>query len=221
MVEPPECDDTRACAGGFLLDRKYFQIGCTAIRESAVTTEVIGEGILYGQEISVNVIAGVDAGIMVAVSRPGGDCSENDPDEHSSAWSMAFPAAVGNRELSEAICAAGEMSASQRLANRCHLNGELLACDTGPSFPPEILEDLSVYPEPTGYFGADLEALLGTDDPGDLTGWHVILDERTADNDYVQLLLRRELTSGKIQYVLDGSDEVFKEPRVCNPASVQ
>ena len=170
--------------------------------------------------MSVNIIDGVDASVMVAINVPGGECSKNDPDQRRSAWSMAFPDGASEQQLRAAICAVGDLSAAQRLADGCHLEEDLLACATGPGFPPEVLDDLAIFPQPTEHFGADIEAILGVDNPEDLIGWHDIVEEQTSVGDYIQLLLRRDPASGDLQYLLDGGEEAFGAPRRCDPEPV-
>ena len=65
-----------------------------------------------------------------------------------------------------------------------------------------------------------MAALLGNDNPEDLAGWHVIVEEQGSDGELIQLLLREAPDSGEIQYVLDGSHEVFDSPRRCDPQPV-
>ena len=62
-----------------------------------------------------------------------------------------------------------------------------------------------------------MATLLGTDNPEDLLGWHVIVEEQRPDGEYVQLLLREASDTGEIRYLLDGGDERFDSPRRCNP----
>ena len=116
----PECDDVElgACAAGFVLDDGiFYNLGCTAIRDSAVSDEMIGEGQLEGETVTVNTLDEIPGTVMVAVSLSGGLCAEGD--RVLSDWSMAFPQGVDNEALLEAVCAVGEMTATQREANDC------------------------------------------------------------------------------------------------------
>lgn len=114
----PECDDTSACAAGFVLDDGvFYAVGCTAIRDSAVSDEVIGGGEFEGQTITVNLLEGVPRDVMVAVSMPGGLCKEGD--EAVSQWSMVFPTGGDQGAVTQAICDVGEMSDADRRANGC------------------------------------------------------------------------------------------------------
>jgi len=214
LVVPP-CPDDADCALGFLLNDVFYAVSCTAIRESAVTDDIVGSGDFYGDDVTVHRIDRVDDSVMVAFSAPGGFCSENDPDERHTRWSMALAEGVDAEQLSNAICEVGELSAAQRLADRCHLGQELVTCGSGPAFPPDVLDDLTLYPVPTDTFGADVAALLGTDDPDELVGWHVIIEEQQSDGNYIQLLLRQDPNSGELQYLLDGSADPFSAPRRC------
>lgn len=187
------------------------------MRETAVAARVIGTGRIFDQQVTVNAVEGIDPGVLVAASIPGGSCSENDPDERLTDWSMAFPAGADHAQLQAAICDVGDLSAAQRLANGCHRDRELVSCGSGPHFPPEVVNDLSLFPQPSASFGADVEALLGSDDPRELVGWHVIVEDEKADGRYLQLLLREDPDTGELQYLVDGSDETFDTPRHCSP----
>ena len=122
---PPPCDDEGACEAGFLLDGAFISLDCTPIKESAVTTEVIAAGRVEGEDVTVNAIEGVDPSVMMAISLPGGGCTDGeDPDERFSAWSLAIPSAtfpdrVDHERLLEAVCRVGDLSARQREANEC------------------------------------------------------------------------------------------------------
>ena len=203
------------CPIAFVLNGVFYSVGCTAIRDSAVTEDVIGSGDFHGEAVTVNRIAGVDDEVMVALSIPGGDCSDIDPDERRTPWSMAFGDYDDLAAITAVVCDVGELSAAQRLADGCHLGGELLTCGAGPEFPPNVLDDLTVYPEPSEYFGPDIAAIIDTGEAEDLNGWHVIVEEQ-----YVQLLLRRNPDSGQLEYLVDSGPDLFDAPRPCEPKSV-
>lgn len=122
---PPPCDDESACVEGFLLDDAFISLDCTPIKESAITTEVIAAGRVAGEDVTVNAIEGVDPAVMMAISLPGGGCTDGeDPDERFSAWSLAIPTAtfpdrLDHERLREAVCRVGDLSARQREANEC------------------------------------------------------------------------------------------------------
>ncbi len=213
----PDCEGNASCAAGFLLNEVFYALSCAAVRDSMVTDDVIGVGDLYGDTVSVNLVEGVADSVLVAVSVPGGFCSDNDPDERHTNWSVAFPEGADQAAFAQAICQVADLSASQRLTNGCHLEEELVTCEFGPGFPEEVLDDITLYPEPTDFFGADVAALVGTDDPQDLVGWHVIVEEQGSDGTYVQLLLREHPETGELQYLLDGHEEIFDAPRPCTP----
>lgn len=213
----PECDDNASRAAGFVLNEVFYALSCAAVRDSMVTEDVIGVGDLYGDSVTVNLVEGVADSVLVAVSVPGGFYSDNDPDERHTSWSVAFPEGADQAAFTQAICEVADLSASQRLTNGCHLDEGLVTCELGPGFPEEVLDDLSLYPVPTDFFGADVAALVGTDDPQDLVGWHVIVEEQTSDGTYVQLLLREHPETGELQYLLDGHEETFDDPRPCTP----
>lgn len=114
----PGCDDTAACAAGFVLDDGvFYHLDCGAVRNSAVSDEVIGTGEFEGQTVTVNTVEGVPRSVMVAVSLPGGLCAEGD--EPATDWTMAFPEGADTDVLQGAFCEVGELSAAQRQANGC------------------------------------------------------------------------------------------------------
>ena len=200
------------CIAGFDLDGAFYVLSCIGVRDSVVTGDEIGRGMIYGEEVTVNRVQGYPPTLLVAMSLDGGMCSEEDPDQRLTGWSLAY---AQDAQLDDAVCVVGDLSASQRLASACHLDEELLTCGSGPGFPAEVLSDLSLYPQTSRTFGPDVAALLGTDNPEDLEGWHVIVEEQRSDGEIVQLLLREAPDSGEIQYLLDGSEEVFDSPRPC------
>lgn len=90
LVVPP-CDDTAACASGFFLDDGvFYAVGRTAIRDAAVSNEVIGIGEFEGETVTVNVLQDVPRDVMVAISLSGGLCNEGD--EAVSRWSSRLEA---------------------------------------------------------------------------------------------------------------------------------
>ena len=195
--------------------RRFLCPELRRLRDSVVTGEEVGRGNLYGEEVTANRVEGYPPTLIVAMSIDGGMCSEEDPDQRSTAWSLAFSEETEQTPVLHAVCEVGELSAAQWLANGCHRDDELVTCGSGPGFPAEVLDDLSIYPEVSLTFGADVAALLGNDNPEELLGWHVIVEEQRSDGELVQLLLREAPGSGEIQYVLDGSHEDFDSPRRC------
>lgn len=116
----PECNDVDlgVCAAGFVLDDgMFYNLSCSAVRDSAVSEEVIGEGEFEGEMVVVHTLETVPRSVMIAVSLPGGLCAEGD--QVLSDWSMAFPQGANQESLTEAICDVGELSAAQREANGC------------------------------------------------------------------------------------------------------
>lgn len=104
---------------GFILDDgDYYAWGCTAIQNSAVTGEVLGEGGLYGEWVTVNLIQGVDDRALVAVSTDGG-CDLGADDEPLSDWTMAFSLKADGDWVLKALCRVGELTAAERDANGC------------------------------------------------------------------------------------------------------
>lgn len=206
---------------GFDLDGVFYPLSCAAVQDELVTDQVIGNASLYGEDVTVNRIVGVDVSVLVAVSVPGGYCSDTDPNEIHTNWSMAFHPYAEQAEVERAICQVGALSPSSRLVNGCHLEENLLTCGSGPGFPEGVLDDLSVFPEPSESFGEDVAAILGTDNQDDLVGWHVIVEEQNDDGSYVQLLIREAPETGDLEYILGGSDETFDEPRPCQPRPLE
>lgn len=116
----PECRDSGSCAAGFVLDDQvFYHLGCLAVRNTAVSDEVLGQGEIDGQPVTASAVESQPRSLMVAVSLPGGVCSETDPDTPLSDWTMAFPDGADNAAVRQAICEAGELSAVQREANGC------------------------------------------------------------------------------------------------------
>jgi hypothetical protein len=116
----PECDDVEVglCVAGFVLDDGlFYNLSCSAVRDSAVSDEVIGEGEFEGEMVVVYTLETVPRTVMIAVSLPGGLCAEGD--QVLSDWSMAFPQGADSTALMEAVCDAGEFSAAQSEANDC------------------------------------------------------------------------------------------------------
>lgn len=128
QISIPPCNDTSVeaaeCAAGFVLDGDFYALSCGAVRDSLVTSQVIGTGEFQGRDVTVNLIEDLDRNVMVAVSVPGGDCSANDPDEVHTNWSMMFPigpegSPVNDEIVEAAICAVGEFSPQRSSANSC------------------------------------------------------------------------------------------------------
>lgn len=114
----PDCDDMGACTVGFILDDGVrYNLDCAAVKNSAVTNTVIGRGGLQDQEVTVNLIEGVDRSVMVAVSLPGGLCQ--DGSVVLSDWSMAFGETAAIADVLETICRVGELTDDQRVVNGC------------------------------------------------------------------------------------------------------
>jgi hypothetical protein len=114
----PDCDDSASCPAGFVLgDGVFYNLGCRAVREADVTSEVLGRGRLDDESVTVNAIEGIDRSVMVAVSLPGGLCEEGD--QALSHWTGAFPPSVDDEALQEANCSVGELTEVQRIADGC------------------------------------------------------------------------------------------------------
>lgn len=103
LVEP-ECDDTGDCAAGFLVNDRFYELSCGAVRTDLVTDEVLARGELYGEMVEVRSVEGLSADVLVAVSLEGGRCG--DDDVALSPWSMVFPEGASQSETDVAICAA-------------------------------------------------------------------------------------------------------------------
>lgn len=101
-IHQPECDDTGACAAGFMVADTFYSLSCGAVRPEVVTLEVLAEGVSHGDDVEVRRIESVDPDVLVAVSIDGGRCSEGEP--VLSPWSMAFPGESPEGAVREAIC---------------------------------------------------------------------------------------------------------------------
>lgn len=116
----PECDDEAMCALGFVLDDGiFYNLDCAAISDPFVTDEILGQGQLEDQSVTVKRIDGVDRSLIVAVSLPGGLCTGESDEAPRSNWTAAFPEGADCDALLAAICRVGELSDAQGEANGC------------------------------------------------------------------------------------------------------
>lgn len=113
----PDCDDAAACAAGFEIEGMFYGQSCAAVREDAVSSDVLAEGELGSRTTTVNRIEGVDTTVMVAVGLPGGICGDNDTAR--SPWSMAFAPEADQAAVKQAVCSVGDLTPEQREANGC------------------------------------------------------------------------------------------------------
>ncbi len=215
-TDAPELAASEELAVAFELDGVAYEMGCRAIRDSAVDNEVLWSGEVEGRTTTVHPIEGYAVGLIVAVELTGGACSESDPDEPRTPWRLAYPLGVDGDALRDAVCAAGELSAAQQLADGCHLGGPLISCGAGPGFPAWVLDDLSPFGSRSPSNGAAIEALLATDDPAVVEGWHVIVETWWA-NPTEQLLLRPGSTPGVVEFLVATATAVTAGPAVCEP----
>jgi len=120
VLELAEREEGGLCAFFFELDGVSYSLSCAAIRDEAVTDQVIGAGTPYGDQLTVNLIDGVDPAVMVAISLPGGYCDENAPDDevHTS-WSMMFPDGANQQDLEAAVCSVGAFAPLLAEVNGC------------------------------------------------------------------------------------------------------
>ncbi|MEM9134223.1 MAG: hypothetical protein AAGA59_12080 [Actinomycetota bacterium] len=108
-----------------MLDGTVYAVSCEAVREDAVLPEELGRGRAFSSDVVVHAVQGFEPDEVVAISVPGGDCSETDPDEVHTPWSMAFTGKVGSGAVGRAACRIGALSAVRAEANGCSDNAQL------------------------------------------------------------------------------------------------
>ncbi len=112
------CEDDSECAEEFRLDGVTYELGCDAVLDSAIADE-LGRGQAFFQELVVYRLTGFDPQVAVGVNIPGGDCSDNDPQRVSTAWSFAFAAQADGAAIAEAVCELGALSPARAEVNQC------------------------------------------------------------------------------------------------------
>lgn len=113
------CGSDALCASEFVLDGVSYALSCEAVREDAVLAEVLGSGRAFSHEVVVHAVKGFDRDEVVAISVPGGHCSETDPDEIHTSWSMAFASRASSVIAGRAACQIGALSPQRAEANGC------------------------------------------------------------------------------------------------------
>jgi hypothetical protein len=104
MVQP-ECDDTAACAAGFLIDGDFYGLSCGGVRAEVVAREPLARGRYGGKVVEMRAVRGVAPDVLTAVSIPGGACEEGS--SVTTPWSMLFgPGADDETARHQAICRA-------------------------------------------------------------------------------------------------------------------
>lgn len=126
------CGPGASCAAEFVLNGTIYALSCEAVREQAVLPEELGSGRAFSSEVVVHAVEGFEPDAVVAVSVPGGFCSETDPDEVHTPWSMAFARNASSAIVGRAACQIGALSPRRAEANGC---GE----PAQPGSPVEIL----------------------------------------------------------------------------------
>lgn len=111
------CSGPGLCEEWFVAEGRTYSIGCSAVREEAISDVSVGSGLLYGEEVEVRQLVGLENSDIVAFSLSTG-CTE-DVDEPRTGWSFAFVTSLGGAEIIPVVCEAGELSNEQRQANGC------------------------------------------------------------------------------------------------------
>ncbi len=123
------CGSGAACAEEFELDGIVYSLSCRAVRVDAVLNTKLGSGRAFNFDVEVRGVDGFRPDQIVAISVPGGQCSENDPEEVHTPWSLAFGSGIDSNLASEAACRIGALSPSQAKADGC----STVESDTGQS----------------------------------------------------------------------------------------
>lgn len=113
------CGPDALCAAEFVLDGTIYALSCEAIREDAVLPEELGSGRAFSHDVVVHAVQGFEPDEIVAVSVPGGYCSETDPEEVHTPWSMAFASQGNSVTAGRAACQIGALSPIRAEANGC------------------------------------------------------------------------------------------------------
>ena len=113
------CGPGAECASEFVLNGTIYALSCEAIREDAVLPEALGSGRAFSHDVVVHAVQGFEPDDVVAISVPGGYCSETDPDEVHTPWSMAFASQGNSATAGRAACQIGALSPVRAEANGC------------------------------------------------------------------------------------------------------
>ena len=104
------------------------------MREDAVLSDELGRGHVFAQNVVVHPVQGFEVDEVVAIDIPGGFCSETDPDEVHTPWSVALgyvPSRGGEGgrgprvTAGRAACQIGALSPLRAEANGCPANGQV------------------------------------------------------------------------------------------------
>jgi hypothetical protein len=102
-----------------VLDGTIYALSCEAIREDAILPEELGSGQAFSYNVVVHAVQGFEPADVVAISVPGGFCSETDPDEVHTPWSMAVASQGSSTTAGQAACQIGALSPLRAEANGC------------------------------------------------------------------------------------------------------
>ncbi len=119
VVVERSCSPGGSCASEFILDGAVYSLSCAAVRDDSVTAEILGSGLAFGQGVEVRSIVDFEGTGIVAIDVPGGYCSETDPDEIHTSWSLAFSNRARASMVEVAACQIGALSPLQIEANEC------------------------------------------------------------------------------------------------------
>lgn len=119
LVVEPDCVSESECEEQFVLDGVTYSLGCDAVLEEAVLDQEIGSGSAFDQNVRVHAIDGYNARIVVAVDIPGGECSDDDAEAVTTAWSFAFAQQTEAATISDVVCQVGALSPARLTANSC------------------------------------------------------------------------------------------------------
>jgi hypothetical protein len=204
------------CGSRFTFGGANFQISCGGVKPEFITERTLGQD----QQTVIREVDGVPPSLLVAINRPGGNCSLIDPDQHPTDWAIAFSIDADQQAVLSSICQVAALSAAERLADGCHRGApDLITCGIGPAFPPDVLEDVTRFPPRTDTFGDRLEEVFVQPRPEDLDGWRVILSETQSDGELVGLMLRAA-DDGTIEFALSGATTSTPGPAVCVPTAL-
>jgi hypothetical protein len=118
VVERP-CHPDAECAAEFVLDGVVWGLSCEAVRDDAVLPESIGSGRAFGLVVAVHPVVGFEQDDVVAINVPGGHCSDDDPGEIHTPWSLAWADQGSSVTLGQAACEIGALSPARAAANEC------------------------------------------------------------------------------------------------------
>ncbi len=115
-----QCDSRGLCAEEFELDGQIYALSCVAVLEEAVTSVQIGAGDAFESTVVVHEVVGFDRTEIVAISIPGGFCSEDPNADISTPWSFAFETRLDPARVTQAACEIVAVSPTRRATEGCN-----------------------------------------------------------------------------------------------------